>query len=151
MLKRRTSVSSGFRLSMAYMISFRLRTLLPISRAVSRNPQQWSLKCARGEFWGAIKHKIQQWSVTCPRLFVWLRFDKTFVSSPTEAKQNWTFAPLQRKNKRQSAVSLLQFSYNLVFSTSRDRKQMNSVHFPRQTQPREHSNATTKAYALPRD
>ena len=28
---------------------------------------------------------------------------------------------------------------------------MNSVHLPRQTLPREHSNATTKAYANPRD
>ena len=36
----------------------------------------------------------------------------TFVGSPTEAKRNRTFAPLQRKNKRQSAVSLLQFSYD---------------------------------------
>ena len=45
----------------------------------------------------------------------------TFVGSPTEAKRNRTFALRQRTNSRQSAVSLLQFSYDLVFSTMRDR------------------------------
>ena len=45
---------------------------------------------------------------------------KSFVGSSTEAKRNWTFALFQRTNSRQSAVSLIQFSYNLVFSTPRD-------------------------------
>ena len=45
---------------------------------------------------------------------------KSFVGSPTEAKRNRTFSTFQRTNSRQSAVSLLQFSYNLVFSTMRD-------------------------------
>ena len=38
------------------------------------------------------------------------------------------------------------------YSTLRAKvKRMNSVHLPRQTPPREHANATTKAYANPRD
>ena len=38
------------------------------------------------------------------------------------------------------------------YSTLRAKvKRMNSVHSPRQTLPREHANATTKAYAKPRD
>ena len=61
------------------------------------------------------------------------------------------FAKFQRTNSRQSAVSLIQFSYDLVFSTPRERERMNSVHYPRLTPPREHANATTKAYAKPRD
>ena len=44
----------------------------------------------------------------------------TLVSISTEAKRNRTFAPCGRTNSRQSAVSLLQFSYDLVFSTMRD-------------------------------
>ena len=47
---------------------------------------------------------------------------KSFVGSSTEAKRNWMFAPRQQKNERQSAVSLLQFSYDLVFNTPRDNK-----------------------------
>ena len=75
----------------------------------------------------------------------------TLVSFSTEAKRNRTFAPRQRTNSRQSAVSLLQFSYNLVFNPPRDKKAVIQIHSPRLTLPREHSNATTKAYALPRD
>ena len=75
----------------------------------------------------------------------------TFVGSPTEAKRNRTFASFQRTNSRQSAVSLLQFSL-IRYSTFRAKaKRMNSVHLPRLPLPREHSNATTKAYANPRD
>ena len=77
----------------------------------------------------------------------WAEIYKSFVGSPTEAKLNRMFSLRQRTDERHTAVSLIQFSYNLVFSTLRDRKRMNSVHFPRQTPPREHSNATTKAYA----
>ena len=42
-------------------------------------------------------------------------------------KRNWTFAIFQRKNKRQSAVSLLKFSYDLVFNPPRDKVQPNST------------------------
>ena len=44
----------------------------------------------------------------------------TLVGSLTEAKRNWTFAPRQRTNSRQSAVSLIQFTYDLVFNPSRE-------------------------------
>ena len=54
----------------------------------------------------------------------WAEIYKSFVGSPTEAKRNWTFAIFQRTDERQSAVSLLQFSYNLVFSTPRDEVQL---------------------------
>ena len=75
----------------------------------------------------------------------------TFVGSPTEAKRNWMFALFQRTNSRQSAVSLLN-SVIIWYSTLRaTTKRMNSVHLPRLPLPREHSNATTKAYAKPRD
>ena len=46
----------------------------------------------------------------------------TFVGSSTEAKLNRMFAIFQRTNSRQSAVSLLQFSYDLVFNTPRDKE-----------------------------
>ena len=75
----------------------------------------------------------------------------TLVGSSTEAKRNRTFAIFQQKNKRQSAVSLIQFTlirYSRLCAIKKYRFKPNS---PRQTPPREHSNATTKAYALPRD
>ena len=49
----------------------------------------------------------------------WAEIYKSFVGSSTEAKRNRTFAIFQQKNERQSAVSLIQFSYDLVFSTMR--------------------------------
>ena len=49
----------------------------------------------------------------------WAEIYKAFLQSLTEAKRNWTFAPFQQKNERQSAVSLLRFTYDLVFSTMR--------------------------------
>ena len=52
---------------------------------------------------------------------------KAFVGFSTEAKLNRTFSPLQRTNSRQSAVSLIQFTYDLVFSTPRDEVQPNST------------------------
>ena len=73
------------------------------------------------------------------------------LRSLTEAKRNWMFASFQQKNKRQSAVSLIQFTYDLVFSTLRDEEIQICTNYPRLTPPREHSNATTKAYAMPRD
>ena len=60
---------------------------------------------------------------------------KSFVGSPTEAKRNWTFAPRQRTNSRQSAVSLLQFSYDLVFSTPRDEESCDFNEFPASNSP----------------
>ena len=67
--------------------------------------------------------------------------------SLTEAKRNWTFASLQRTNSRQSAVSLIHFTL-IWYSTLRAKaKRINSVYSPRLPPPREHSNATTKAYA----
>ena len=72
---------------------------------------------------------------------------KPFVSLSTEAKLNWTFASFQRTNSRQSAVSLLQFSlirYSTLRAIKKYRFKPNS---PRLTLPREHANATTKAYA----
>ena len=42
-------------------------------------------------------------------------------------KRNWTFALRKRKNERQSAVSLLKFSYDLVFNPPRDKVQPNST------------------------
>ena len=50
--------------------------------------------------------------------------------SLTEAKRNWMFASFQRTNSRQSAVSLLQFTYDLVFSTTRDNKSSDSDSLP---------------------
>ena len=72
---------------------------------------------------------------------------KTLVSFSTEAKRNHMLSKFQRTDERPSAVSLIQFSL-IWYSTLRAKaKRMNSVHLPRQTLPREHSNATTKAYA----
>ena len=55
---------------------------------------------------------------------------KSFVGSSTEAKRNRMFAIFQRTNSRQSAVSLLHFSYNLVFSPPRDKESsdLNSIY-----------------------
>ena len=76
---------------------------------------------------------------------------KSFVGSSTEAKRNRTLSPFQRTNFRQSAVSLLHFTlirYSQLRATKYNRIQPNS---PRLPLPREHANATTKAYAKPRD
>ena len=54
----------------------------------------------------------------------WAEIYCTFVGSPTEEKRNWMFALFQRTNKRQSAVSLIQFTYDLVFNPPRDKKAM---------------------------
>ena len=51
--------------------------------------------------------------------------------SLTEAKRNWTFALRQRTNSRQSAVSLIQFTYDLVFSTPRDEESSDLSQTPR--------------------
>ena len=72
---------------------------------------------------------------------------KSFVGSSTEAKRNRTFAKFQRTNSRQSAVSLIQFTliwYSRLCAVEYNRFQQNS---PRLPPPREHANATTKAYA----
>ena len=55
---------------------------------------------------------------------------KLFVSLSTEAKLNRMFAIFQRTNSRQSAVSLIQFSYNLVFNTPRDKKSNDLYELP---------------------
>ena len=52
----------------------------------------------------------------------WAEIYKAFLQSLTEAKRNWTFAPRGRTNSRQSAVSLIQFSYDLVFNPPRDKE-----------------------------
>ena len=72
---------------------------------------------------------------------------KSFVGSSTEAKRNCTFAPRQRTDERQSAVSLIHFSLIRYSTLCAKAKRMNSVHLPRLPLPREHANATTKAYA----
>ena len=63
----------------------------------------------------------------------WTEIYKSFVGSSTEAKRNRMFAPFQRTNSRQSAVSLLQFSYDLVFSTMRDRVSSDLYELPAST------------------
>ena len=60
---------------------------------------------------------------------------KPLVSLSTEAKRNRTFAPRKRTNSRQSAVSLLQFSYDLVFNPLRDEVQPNSTKLPASHSP----------------
>ena len=60
---------------------------------------------------------------------------KSLVGSSTEAKRNRTFAKFQRTNSRQSAVSLIQFTYDLVFSTPRDKVQPNSTKLPASNSP----------------
>ena len=75
----------------------------------------------------------------------------TLVGSSTEVKRNRTFSPRQRTNSRQSAVSLLHFTlirYSRLCAVEKYRFKPNS---PRLPLPREHANATTKAYAIPRD
>ena len=104
------------------MIYFRLRTLFPISRAVSRKMQQWSIKCARGEFWGAITHKAQQCSVTCPRLFIWFKFDKTFVGSSTEAKRNHKFFSPSAHKLTTIRGQPTPIQLDQVFNTPRDKE-----------------------------
>ena len=42
------------------------------------------------------------------------------LSSLTEAKRNHKFSLRQRTNKRQSAVSLIHFMYDLVFNPTRE-------------------------------
>ena len=59
-----------------------------------------------------VKLKLQVQFDICCRTGLILR-------SLTEAKRNWTFAPRGRTNSRQSAVSLLQFTYDLVFNPPR--------------------------------
>ena len=55
----------------------------------------------------------------------------TFVGFSTEAKRNRMFSLRQRTNSRQSAVSLLQFSYDLVFSPMRDKESNDLSRIPR--------------------
>ena len=52
----------------------------------------------------------------------WAEIYKSFVGSPTEAKRNRTFSLRQRTNSRQSAVSLIHCTNDLVFSTPRDKE-----------------------------
>ena len=73
------------------------------------------------------------------------------MNSLTEAKQNRMFAIFQRTNYRPSAVSLIHLLWLGILDYARQRKQWFRLNLPRLTLPREHSNATTKAYALPRD
>ena len=76
---------------------------------------------------------------------------KTLVGFFTEVKRNCTFAIFQQKNSRHTAVSLLQFTlikYSQLCAVEKYRFKPN---LPRLPLPREHSNATTKAYANPRD
>ena len=61
------------------------------------------------------------------------------------------FSLRQRTNSRQSAVSLLHFTlirYSRLCAVEKYRFKLN---LPRLPLPREHANATTKAYAKPRD
>ena len=61
------------------------------------------------------------------------------------------FAKFQRTNSRPTAVSLIQFSL-IRYSTLRAIKKYRfKPNLPRLPLPREHANATTKAYAKPRD
>ena len=50
----------------------------------------------------------------------WAEIYCTFVGSSTEVKRNHKFSLRQRTDSRHTAVSLLQFSYDLVFLTMRD-------------------------------
>ena len=72
---------------------------------------------------------------------------KSFLQSLTEAKRNRTFAPRQRTNFRQSAVSLIQFTLIRYSRLCAVEKVAICTNSPRLTPPREHANATTKAYA----
>ena len=77
----------------------------------------------------------------------WTEIYKSFVGSSTEAKLNRMFSLRQRTDERQSAVSLLHFTlirYSTLRAVEKYRFKPNS---PRLPPPREHSNATTKAYA----
>ena len=65
----------------------------------------------------------------------WAEIYKAFLQSLTEAKRNRTFAPFQQKNERQSAVSLLHFTYDLVFSTMRDEESNDLYELPASTSP----------------
>ena len=72
---------------------------------------------------------------------------KAFLQSLTEAKRNRTFALRQRTDERHTAVAYSNsviIWYSRLCATKYNRIQPNS---PRLTPPREHSNATTKAYA----
>ena len=59
----------------------------------------------------------------------------TFVSFSTEVKRNRTLSPFQRTNFRQSAVSLIQFSYDLVFNPLRESETNEFSAFPASTSP----------------
>ena len=87
--------------------------------------------------------------MTASVYLVWIY--KPFVSFSTEEKRNRMFSLRQRTDERQSAVSLIHFTlilYSQLCTMKNNRFQRNS---PRLPLPREHSNATTKAYAKPRD
>ena len=77
-----------------------------------------------------------------------MAFDEVKIA---EFKRNHTFATRQRTNKRQSAVSLIQFTLIRYSRPCAIKKYRFKPNFPRLTLPREHANATTKAYAMPRD
>ena len=91
-----------------------------------------------------VKLKLQVQFDICCRTGLILR-------SLTETKRNWTFALRGRTNSRQSAVSLIN-SLMIWYSPIRAMKKgMICTNSPRLTPPREHANATTKAYVYPRD
>ena len=66
----------------------------------------------------------------------WAEIYKSFLQSLTEVKRNRTFDSLQRTDERQSAVSLIQFTYDLVFSPPRDEESNDLIQTPRVSLPR---------------
>ena len=81
----------------------------------------------------------------------WAEIYCTFVGSSTEAKRNHKFSLRQRTDERHTAVSLIQFTLIRYSRLCAMKKYRFKLHLPRLPLPREHSNATTKAYAMPRD
>ena len=124
--RRHPSASTGLPVSCSLAINFGCRTRIMLAEGSS------SILASRRKevFWyssldsrifsrnfctitNLVKPKLQvQFDICCRTGLI--------QSSLTEAKRNRTFALCQRTNSRQSAVSLIQFSYNLVFSTPRD-------------------------------
>ena len=133
------------------MVSFYPRTLFPISRAVLRKMQQWSIKCTRGEFWGAMKHKPQQCSQNdrvCLLGLNLIRRLSVLLRKLNEIGCSLHFNAQTNAHPRQPNPIQLQFGIQPSCAMKKYRFKQNS---PRPTPPREHSNATTKAYAYPRD
>ena len=140
-LRRRPSVSTGLPVSCSLAINFGCRTRIILAKGSSsilanrrilyQNYSVVDSGIHNRDFCtitNLVKPKLQvQFDICCRTGLI--------QRSLTEAKRNRTFASFQRTNSRQSAVSLIHFTNDLVFSTMRDKESCDLYKLPASTSP----------------